>query len=100
MSLVEGHQVLQPCHHVFGDDGCVVRPSANAGLAVPELACKLALSPAEHGKAEQQAMGGHNPGGSGAGERFILNTRPDFGGGVDGRRVFKMNTPAASRLLP
>ena len=99
MGLVEGHQVFQPRCHGLGNDGCAVRLSANAGLAVPELACKLALSPAEHGQAEQQAMGGHDPGGSGAGERFILNTRPDFGGGVDGRRVFKMNTPAASRLL-
>ena len=96
---MEGHQVLQPYHHVFGDGGCAVRPSANAGLSVPELACKLALSPTEHGKAEQQAMGGHDPGGSPAGERFILNTRTGFAEGVNGRRVFKINTPATSRLL-
>jgi len=97
MGLVESHQVFQPRRHVFGDDGRAVRPSSNAGLIVPELPCKLALSPAEHRKAEQEAMGGHDPDGSCGGEWFILNTRSGFGDGVDRGRVFKMNTSAASR---
>ncbi len=97
MSPVEGYQVFQPRRFVFWNDGDPVRPSPHAGLAAPELACKFALAPAEHGKAEQQAMGGHDPDGSRGRERFILNTRPGFGDEVDRSCVFKMNTPANSR---
>jgi len=94
---VESHQVFQPRRHVFGDDGRAVCPSPNAGLIVPELPCKLALSPAEHRKAEQQAMSGHDPDGSCGREWFILNQRPGFGDGVGRERVFKMNTSVGSR---
>lgn len=97
MGLVEGHQVFQPRRHVLGDEGRAVRPSTNAGLIVPELPCKLALSPAEHRKAEQQTMGGHGPNGFRGGVWFILNQRSDFGDEVDRGRVFKMNTSVGSR---
>ncbi len=92
MGLVESHQVLQPRRHVVGDDGRAVCPSPDAGLIVVELPRQLALSPAEHRKAEQQAMGGHDPDSLCEDKRFILNQRSDFGDGVDERRVFKMNT--------